>query len=169
MRWSTCGLVRKHILLLPLCHLILRKLLQAVINACKIQRFEGLFRFCLLGFVLDLMFFTVKQRKRGTKALFAVCLGDQKGSCCGHGWSPFLPVRILLCTLDTGLPMQLRGSMDWGLQLIFLIGGLVRTRGTVGNKESTSTFGCDLSRNTKQLGFFIAGFLPRLWEMMEVS
>lgn len=123
MRWSTCGLVRKHILLLPLCHLILRKVLQAVINACKIHRFGGLFCFCLLGFVLDLMFFTVKQRKRGTKALFAVCLGDQKGSCCGHGWSPFLPVRILLCTHDTGLPMQPRGSMDWGLQLIFLIGG----------------------------------------------
>lgn len=47
-------------------------------------------------------FFTVKQRK----------WGDKGGS-----------ARILLCIHDTTLPVQLRGSKDWGLQLIiFLLG-----------------------------------------------
>lgn len=59
--------------------------------------------------------------------------GD-KGIICSMSWRSkrlmvriwllsFLPVRILPCTHATGLPMQLRGSMDWGLQLIFPIGG----------------------------------------------
>lgn len=97
------GQVRKHVLLLSLCHLILRKVLQAVINACKIRRFGGLFWFCLLGFALVLIFFTVKQRKWGDKGIISV--------------------RILLCARDTALSVQLRGSKDWGLQfIIFLIG-----------------------------------------------
>lgn len=47
--------------------------------------------------------------------------------------------------------------------------GLVRTWCTVGDKDSTSTFGCDSSRDRKQLGVFISGFLPRPWEKIEVS
>lgn len=95
----------------PLCRFILQKVLQSVINACKIQSF------CY--------FFLNSKTKEtgGQRHCLQYVLKIKKARAAEIRLMSFLPVRILLCTRDTGLPMQLRGHKDWSLQLIIFVIG----------------------------------------------
>lgn len=99
----------------PWCHFILWKVLQPVTNACKIQSFWG--------FVFGFAFFTVEQREWGGRQRHCLqyVLKIKKARAAEKRLMSFLSVRILLCTHDTGLPMQRRGNEDWGLQLIIFV------------------------------------------------
>lgn len=78
------GQVRKHILL-PLCHLILRKVLQAIKIGVKCRGWGDCFVFVCL--VLLWIFFSVKQRKWGDKGIIR-CMSWRSKRLILHSWSP---------------------------------------------------------------------------------
>lgn len=74
---------------------------------------------------LFVVFLTVKQRKPGgtwQKYCLQYILKIKKAHVAEIWLMSFLSVRIL-CTHDTGLPIQLRGNKDWSLQLIIFVIG----------------------------------------------
>lgn len=102
------GQVRKHILL-PLCHLILRKVLQAIKIGVKCRGWGDCFVFVCL--VLLWIFFFCKTKEVGGQRHYSLYVLEIKKA--HSAWLvSFLSVRILLYTHDTALPVQLKGSKD---------------------------------------------------------
>lgn len=96
------GQVRKHILLFPL------------MSFYSLKSPPGSYN-CMQNTELLLVFFeTVKQRKRGAQRYCLHYVLKIKKACAAEKWlMSFLSVRILLCTHNTGLPVQVRGNKDW--------------------------------------------------------